>query len=390
MKSTPKVILLTETSHSYGRGLLRGIARYSKHHGPWSFYREAPFYGHFKYLKNRISEFKKINPNGIIIREPTLEQIEQLSMLGIPMIASPNLIDPRIPTVLTNAEKIGQMAADYFMDRGFRHFAFCGFKEMQWSVNRCNYFCQHLQQNNYSSHSYMAGLRKMVNPTDKDQARLNQWLESLPKPVGMLACNDDMGRIILESCKTNQIPVPEQVAVMGVDDDELTCELTDPPLSSIALHAEQTGYDVAQLLDRLMGGEKMNGQIILQDPSHIVTRQSSDIIAVNNEYVTQALVFIRKNFKEPITVDDVANRVHLSRRHLYKLFMENIGHSIHQEIKNMRINHICNLLIESDMSIYQITMSLGFTGIEHIARYFKQEKGMSPQEFRKRFCKIPV
>lgn len=385
MKKIPKVILLTETTHAYGRGLLRGIAKYSKLHGPWSFYRERPFYGHFKQFKSRVSEFKKINADGIIIREPSVDQIEQFMKLGIPLIISPNLMDPKIPTVLTNAEKIGQLAAEHLLDRGFKHFAYCGFEEMQWSKNRYEYFANKIDQKNYKVDTFFATIKKSINPTEKDQAKLAHWLQSLPKPVGLLACNDDMGRIILDACKSSGFSVPEQIAVVGVDDDELTCELTDPPLSSIALHAEKAGYDVAELLDRLMHGEKMNGQVIMQDPSHVVTRQSSDVVAVNDLDVAHALVYIREHYKDPITVDDVANEVHLSRRHLYKKFMETLGHSVHKEIKNMRINHICRLLVESDLSIYQITMSLGFTGIEHIARYFQNEKGIGPQEYRNKF-----
>jgi LacI family transcriptional regulator len=385
MKKIPKVILLTETTHAYGRGLLRGIAKYSKLHGPWSFYRETPFYGHFKQTKYRVCEFTKINADGMIVREPTPDQIEQFMKLKIPLIISPNLIHPKIPTVLTNAEKIGQLAAEHLLGRGFKNFAYCGFEEMEWSKNRYACFAQNIGQRNYKVDTFFAAVRKMINPNKKDQAKLAHWLGSLPKPVGLMACNDDMGRIILDVCKSSGFSVPEQIAVVGVDDDELICELTDPPLSSIALHSEKAGYEAAELLDRLMRGEKMNGQIILQDPSHVVTRQSSDVIAVSDQDVAQALVYIREHYKKPITIDDVANKVNLSRRHLYKKFMETLGRSVHKEIKNMRMNHICRLLTESDLSIYQITLSLGFTGIEHIARYFQNEKGLSPQEYRKKF-----
>jgi LacI family transcriptional regulator len=385
MKKIPKVILLTETTHAYGRGLLRGIAKYSKLHGPWSFYREAPFYGHFKQLNYHLCELKKINADGIIIREPTSDQIDQILKIGLPLIISPNQVNPKIPTILTNAEKIGQLAAEHLLERGFKNFAYCGFEEMQWAKNRYTFFAREIEQRNYHVNTFFATVRKVVNPKEKDQAEFAHWLHSLPKPVGLLACNDDMGRIILEACNASAFSVPEQITVVGVDDDDLTCELTDPPLSSIALHSEKAGYDAAALLDRLMNGEKMNGQIILQDPSHVVTRQSSDIIAVNDQDVAHALVFIREHYKDPITVENVANEVNLSRRHLYKKFKETLGRSVHKEIKNMRIEHICKLLTESDLSIYQIAMSLESTGIEHLARYFQNEKGITPQEYRKKF-----
>jgi len=386
MQPIPKVLCLIETTHSYGRGLLQGIARYSRLHGPWTFYREAPFYIHPRQaIQSRISEIRKVKIDGLIIREPLADQVDELVKLGIPMVLSPNLLDPRIPTITTNAEKIGQLAAEHLLDRGFRHFAYCGFTGMPWSLSRCESFVQALGQRNMKVDSFLASVAKLLSPKEKDQARLGAWLQSLPKPLGLMACNDDMGRAVLETCKIAGIPVPEEIAVVGVDDDELTCEMTDPPLSSVALHSEIAGYDAAGLLDSLMRGEKMDGQIISHDPTHVVTRQSTDVIAVEDQGVAKALVYIRQHYREPIGVEEVANEVNLSRRHLYKKFMETLGHSVHEELRKWRIEQICRLLAESDQSIHQITSSFAFTGIDHISRYFRKEKGMSPQEYRRQF-----
>jgi LacI family transcriptional regulator len=384
MQKRKLIVLLIETTHGYGRGLLRGIAKYSKLHGPWSFYREVPFYGHSRQIKS-YSKLGKINANGAIIREPTPHQVEYFLKLGIPLVISPNLIDPKIPTILPDTQKIAQLAAEHLIERGFKNFAYCGFKEMQWSKERYEKFAHEIKRRNYQVYQFFATLNKLINPKEKDLAVIVNWLRSLPKPVGLMVCNDDMGRIVLEICKLAGFNVPEQIAVLGVDDDELTCELTDPPLSSIALHAEKSGYEAAKLLDNLMAGEKMNGQIIHQEPSHVVIRQSTEVMAIKDEDVALAIKYIHEHHKEPITVEDVAREVNLSRRHLYKKFMATIGHSVFDEIKNNRIKHICKLLIETDWSIYKITMSLGFTEIEHVARYFQKEMGMSPNEYRKQF-----
>lgn len=383
MKRTPKVILLIETTHAYGRGLIRGIAQYSRHHGPWSFYREAPFYGKQGQSKIRIPELKKINASGIIVREP--EQIEDFLSLKIPIITSPSLVHPKIPTILTSADKIGVLAAEHLLERGFKHFAYCGFEALAWSVNRHNSFMERILKTGVQADSFFCSVKQISSPLEKPRKRLSDWLISLPKPAGIMACNDDMGRLILEACKSAQIPVPEQIAVVGVDDDPLTCELTDPPLSSVALHSEKAGYQAAQLLDRLMQGEKMKGQIIPHAPSHVVPRQSTDTLAVEDPDVAKALVFIRSHFKEPISVEDVSSEVAVSSRNLYTKFMAALGHSVHKEIQKERIGHICTLLTETDLSIQQITMDMEFTGIEHIARYFYKEKGMSLREFRKKF-----
>lgn len=383
MNKTPKVILLIETTHAYGRGLIRGIALYSRHHGPWSFYREAPFYGKQRHSKICISELKKINPDGIILREP--ENIENFLSLKIPIITSPSLIHSEIPTLLTCAEKIGVFAAEHLLERGFKNFAYCGFGTLPWSLNRHSSFAQRIQKTGCRIESFFCSVKKISSPSEKERKRLTDWLKFLPKPAGIMACNDDMGRIILEACKSVQIPVPEQIAVVGVDDDPLTCELTDPPLSSVALHSEKAGYQAAQLLDRLMHGEKMKGQIIHHEPSHVVPRQSTDILAVEDSDVAKALVFIRHHYKKSISVEDVANEVAVSSRNLYKKFMNTLGHSVHKEIQKERIRHICTLLAETDLSINQITLGMEFTGIEHISRYFYKEKGMSLREFRKIF-----
>jgi AraC-like DNA-binding protein len=205
-----------------------------------------------------------------------------------------------------------------------------------------------------------------------------------------MACNDDMGQIVLDICKLAGIHVPEQIAVLGVDDDEFICELTTPPLSSIALNSERSGYEAAELLNQLMAGEKMNGQVIYQEPAYVITRQSTDVMAIDDQDVTQAIRFISEHYTEPIGVEDVASAVHLSRRHLYKKFLSAVGHTVADEIKKKRINHIRKLLLETDWSVYKITMSLRFTGIEHIARYFQKEMGMPPKRIPQKIRTIDL
>jgi LacI family transcriptional regulator len=382
MKKIKKIILLIETTHSYGRGLLRGISKYAQHHGPFTFYREAPFYGGVSYLK-QYSNIRKLNADGIIVREP--KSLQDIQRLNIPAIVSPNTLDLKIPAIVTNAETIGLYAAEHFLERGFKNFAFCGFKNMPWSVNRNASFTRILQKAGFHADEFNCTVSDISNLLLKTQNKMIVWLKSLAKPVGLMTCNDDMGRIVLEACRIGNISVPGQIAVMGVDNDELVCELTNPPLSSIALSSEKAGYEAAALLDKLMHGEKMKGQVIQHLPSHVVTRQSSDILAINDLDVSDAISFIRQHFKEPITENDVAQKVALSRRHLYKKFIETLGHSVHKEITNVRIEHICKLLTESDLSISQITKTMEFASIEHLSRYFRKDKGMSLLDFRKKF-----
>ncbi|MHC4912488.1 MAG: DNA-binding transcriptional regulator [Planctomycetota bacterium] len=382
MKKAYKVILLIETSHTYGRGLLRGIARYSSHHGSWSVYRPFPHYGKHVRSERNISKLKRINADGMIIREPA--KIEDFMALGIPMIISPSLMNPDIPTILTNAGKIGVLGAEHLLERGFKNFAFCAFGVLPWSLNRLSSFKQRIQKAGFQVEVFSSSVKKIYSPSEKDRERLDDWLRSLPKPIGMMTCNDDMGRAILEACKLTEIRVPEQIAVVGIDDDELTCELTDPPLSSVALRSEKAGYDAAELLDRLMHGEKMKGQIINHDPSHVVTRHSTDILAIRDGDVIDALQYIRANTLKSVQVSDVVKHVCMTRQTLNKKFQKTLGRSIHSEITRLRINIARKLLIETNMSVSDISYKMNFSDIKSLSRLFKKETGLSPLQFRRK------
>ncbi len=387
MDRPPKIMLQIEAeTSSYGRRFLRGIIKYSKLHGPWSFYRNPPFYAHSHITpKKHISQLKKVRADGIIVRQSDPAQVRPFLALGIPIVASPYFPDPVIPTIATSNEKIGALAAEHFTERGFHNFAYCGFEDMHWSVNRHKCFVKEIEKSNYKVHSFLSPLKSVFSPEAIIRPKLKKWLHSLPKPIGLMACNDDMGCFILDICQEAEILVPEQIAVLGVDNDELACEIAEPPLSSIDLLASNAGYRAAELMDHMLNGEPMSGQVLAHQPSYVTTRQSTDIIAVKDPDVAAALTYIKKNYNKDITVDDVALAVHLSSRHLFKKFKQTLGYSVYREIKSLRIRHICSLLAESDMSIYEITLSLGFTGIEHISRYFKEAMGISPTEYRKQY-----
>jgi LacI family transcriptional regulator len=325
---------------------------------------------------------KRINADGMIIREPA--KIEDFMALGIPMIISPSLMNPDIPTILTNAGKIGVLGAEHLLERGFKNFAFCAFGVLPWSLNRLSSFKQRIQKAGFQVEVFSSSVKKIYSPSEKDRERLDDWLRSLPKPIGMMTCNDDMGRAILEACKLTEIRVPEQIAVVGIDDDELTCELTDPPLSSVALRSEKAGYDAAELLDRLMHGEKMKGQIINHDPSHVVTRHSTDILAIRDGDVIDALQYIRANTLKSVQVSDVVKHVCMTRQTLNKKFQKTLGRSIHSEITRLRINIARKLLIETNMSVSDISYKMNFSDIKSLSRLFKKETGLSPLQFRRK------
>lgn len=231
----------------------------------------------------------------------------------------------------------------------------------------------------------MSRLKKFKrNDWEKEQQHVCRWIKDLPKPVGIFACNDDRGQHILEVCKLMNLKVPEDVAVIGVDNDLMVCEFGDPPLSSIALNIESAGYEAAKLLDKMMNSrKKMKGRQIIATSSHIVQRQSSDILAVDDHGVALAIQYIKDNAKNKILVKDLVDATGISRRALEKRFRKTIHRTIYSEIQQVRIESISKLLIETDLPISQITSLFNFTDVEHISRFFKKEKGIGLREFRK-------
>ena len=376
-KNMYKVILLLETSRAFGRELLYGIAKYSKLHGPWVFYREP------QNLKSRIPRLKNWQANGIIMRNTQINK--ELLALGIPAILvlhEPNR-SGKNPAVVTDSYRIGYLAAEHLLNRGLRNFAYCGYDEFSWSILRKQYFVNAISEAGFETSIYGGGHTRKYKTWEKEQLQMAEWLKTLPKPVGIMTCNDDRGNHVLEACKIAGLHVPEEVSVIGVDNDPVICDLSDPPLTSIALNTESAGYAAAELLDKLMKGESMQRQDIIVSATHVVKRQSTDILAVDDRDVVAAIRFIRQNAKAKIKVNDVVKQTYLSRRSLENRFRKILNRSIQEEIRKARTEQISQMLIETNLSIAEITSMFNFTDFEHISRYFKKEKGISLRDFRK-------
>jgi LacI family transcriptional regulator len=387
MQKIPKIILLIEADRGFGRELLRGIAKYSRLHGPWSFYREPPFFRDLGRKKKILHRIKNWHADGIITR--LVAQIEDIVATGVPTIvaASTNegvptgILDS--PTVTTDNVAAGEMAAEHLLERGFTRFAYCGFEEIQWSVQRGESFARKVTQAGHEINFYRRSKSRALRSWDAEQPLVADWLRSLPKPVGLMACTDDRSGQVVEACKLVGLHVPEEVAIVGVDNDRLVCNLSNPPLSSVALAAERSGYEAAELLDKLMAGTRMAKQKIIIQPTHVVSRQSTDILAIEDSEVAAAVGFIREHANETIQVQDVVDAVALSRRGLERRIRKVLGRSVLAEIRRVRVEQVARMLAETNLPVSQIALALGFDGVDHIARYFRREKGMSPLKYRK-------
>ena len=252
MPEQRKIILMMETSRAYGRSILRGIARYVRTHGSWVFHRSAPFYWGASEARNTLESLFKLEADGIILREQhNRDQMERVLSWwnGRPAVVSPYTEPfPGVPNILTDDQAIGRMAAEYLLHRGFRQYAYCGFGDAYyWSRERGRSFCNRVREAGFEVHGYdQERPRSRARPSwEAEQAVLVDWLKSLPQPVGIMACNDDRSQYLLEACKLADLRVPEQIAIVGVGNDDLICDLAAPPLSSVALSAQKAGYEAA-------------------------------------------------------------------------------------------------------------------------------------------------
>jgi len=386
MSKIPKVILLIERSRAFGRGLLHGIVQYSNIHGPWLFYIQPEFY-----RKSREKTYKwmrDLDADGIIAYTWDVNLIDMIVGFGLPaMIRGIEKPTMNAYCILTDQVEIGRMAAKHFLECGFKQFAYCGFNDMMWSQQRGENFNKTVSESGFKTYFYRQPRAKRLRTAGKEQAIIAEWLSSLPKPVAVMACNDDRSQDVLAACKIASLEVPREVAILGVDNDELLCGISYPQLSSIALSIRRAGYEAARVLDNLMREQEMaeaEKQVSIS-PLHIVARQSTDIMAIEDRYVAEAVHFIRSHSREVIQVGDVAQSVGLSRRALEKRFRKVLARSVHDEIKFTRVNQMADMLIDTNLSIFQIAKLLGYPEASNISRYFKQQKGMSPLNYRKKF-----
>ncbi len=378
-----RVALLIEENREIGRGLLRGIAQYSQAHGPWVFYREAPFYERLT-QKERIQRIKDWRPDGMIMREQGGLDSALLE-LGIPLVYSSHRRGPvpGIPNILGDDRQIGTMAAEHLISKGFRHFGFCGFQNMWWSADRGRFFAERLQSAGFPTGFYKPPSGRASPSWSEEPELMAAWIRTLPRPCAVFACTDDRCRQLAAACKRANVKVPEEVALLGVDNDELVCEFASPPLSSIVLNTAKSGYDAAAVLHRMMQG-KPPGELTISIPApRVVTRQSTDIIAISDPVIATALNYIREHYRKGITVVDVARVAGVSRRVLEIRFRKLMNRSVYEEVLRLRMNQASLLLTDTNLSVAQVAEALNYDEIKYFSRAFRQVTGVSPLAYRK-------
>lgn len=373
------VALLVETSNAYSRGLLEGIVHYVRNHESWSIY--LPEQGRAARPPSWLSRWKG---DGIIARIETREVAEAVQRTGLPVVdvsAARHL--PESPWVETDDTAIARLASEHLLSRGFRHLGFCGDPQFNWSNLRRDHFHRMVKQSGAACYVYdsIPSMSESYSWT-AERKGLVEWLKRIPRPIGILACYDIMAQKLLDVCRELDIAVPEQVAVIGVDNDELLCNLCVPPLSSIACDTRRTGYEAALLLDRMMSGEAIAGEPLLIEPQRIETRQSTDVIAIDDSDIARAVQYIREHACDEITVNDIVKRMPFSRRVLESRFLKIVGRTPHKEIVRIKMNRVKHLLTETGLTLTAIAAQTGFQHEEYLSAAFKKQFGVPPSRYR--------
>lgn len=380
MNKPPQVALIIESSVSYGRSILQGIARYISSHHQWSVYFEQHELGTPPPTWLSSSRW-----DGILCRPTNNMLAQRLKRMEVPVVDLNDLhANLKLPWVGSNHQAIGRLGARHFLERGFRHFAFCGFTNELWARQRREGFREVAEKENLPIPVYESPWRgSNVSRWDLEIEHLGKWLKDLPKPIGIMACNDARALHLLNACHQAGLLVPEEVAVVGVDNEEIFCELCNPALSSVAPDAERIGYQAAELLDQLMSGQTPPSQKILIDPLHIVTRRSSDTLAIQDRTVATALRFISEQALHGCTVTDVVKYVRVSRSFLERRFRHYLKRSPQAEIRRVQVSRIKQLLTETDFTLERISELSGFEHPEYMSVVFKRLVDQTPGQYRK-------
>lgn len=374
-----RVALIIETSSIYGRDLLSGIVRFMRMHDDWSVFLEQR-----DLQKKPPAWIANWNGDGIISRATTPHLLAAVAATGVPLVELTDRQDGSpLPCVRSDDIAIGRMAAEHLLERGFQRFGFCGFQGEAWSKRREEAFVEVVHTAGWDCDVYnSAWYGRAARTWEAEQIRLVDWLQKFPRPFGIMSCNDIRGQQVLDACSTIELSVPEEAAVIGVDNDELLCRICAPPLSSVIPNAEGVGYRAAELLAELMDGGKATLDDQLLEPLGVATRQSTDVVAIDAPEIAAAVRYIRENACRGISVDEVTANVEVSRSTLERQLRKYLGRSPQEEIRFVQVKRAKELLLTTDLSVENLAFLCGFEHSEYLHVVFKRITGMTPGQFR--------
>jgi LacI family transcriptional regulator len=383
-----RVALIIESSRVYGRGLLRGIASFARTKGDWSTFFEprAP--------RDPLPPWLRTwKGDAIIARIETRAMASAILRHRLPTVDLRGLFtDLPVPLVETDDQLVPRLAFDHLMDRGFRRVAFVGFARHNYSETRCAAFTAIAQKAGVPCAVYNGPARSRSKLPSRQlqhgivcERDLPRWLAAQPKPIGVMACNDVRGQQVLSACRDANLAVPDEVAVIGVDNDEVLCELADPPLSSVIPHTVRIGEEAAALVEQMIAGDiPRSRRVVYVPPVGVASRRSTDVLALDDRVLAAAVRLIRGEACSGLRVEDIIARLPISRSSLERKFRAAFDRSPHDEILHVRLLRVRQLLTDTDMKLAQIASIAGFEHAEYMSVVFRRETGETPGAFRGR------
>ena len=376
-----QILLIIDTSRVYGRDIVEGVAKYSlEQSNPW--FVQFQECGASEKPPNWLKDWQG---DGLIVRSTSETMEKLLKEKNIPYV---ELCGTKsIPEVVCDDPHNGRLAAEHFLERGLTHFAFFGIGKSWWVKWRGENFRNALAHFGHPCETFILNqTNRSIFPTwnSSKEEELILWLKQLPKPAGVYCDNEIHAAVVIDACRKAKINVPLDLAVLGVDNDETICKITNPQISCIASNGVQVGYLATKLLhQRMLKIKEIMPTPILVPSPYVVTRQSTDMIAINDPDVAEAIRYIRKYATSGITVNDVEKHVVISHATLFRKFRKHIGHSPEREIIRVKINFAKMLLLETSLPLTAVAAKSGITPTSYFMRVFKREAGTTPQNYRK-------
>ena len=380
-----RLLIISDFTESFTHKLLAGIVDYSRHKEQWIIRRMPPSYKDKIGIPGLLRVSKEWDVDAIIGQFEPTDDISLLTENGLVVLAQD--FKQRfsiVPNITADYIGTGRMAARYLLDRGFRNFGFFGFNDVCWSDERCEGFRREVDEAGYGASFYAYRMQEIDMVWYYQRNRLREWLRSIPKPIAIMACDDNQGENLIEACHSVGIKIPSEVSVIGVDNDEMLCSLGSTTLSSIQVDIEEGGRQAAALIERLVNNPSSPAEDIILKPVKIVGRMSTAAFATNDQQILKALLFIHRNARQKISVGDVMTETALSRRLLERRFKEVTGKTLYEYITDLKLKYFAEMLQDTDDQVINIALSMGENDTKSISRRFKQIYGCTPLEWREK------
>ncbi len=332
-----------------------------------------------------------ITPDGALLdllpEEPLTRQLRDMGCPTVRLGRLPHPLDHLLPAVLPDQVAAGRMAAEHFAVRQFRHVGYVGHDP--WPMDSCPPLFAAFRDRaaELGCQCHLCRIKEDMDWSgDRKHSHrvqvIGEWLKDVSEPIGLLAFTDAWGATLCTICRQVGLSVPEDVAVLGTGNDIPTCTMSPVDLSSIDNAMGALGQQAARLLHRLMQGKPAPAQPLIIPPASVVVRHSTDVLAVNNPSVAQAMRFIWNHLEQDLSVNDVAREVGLSRRKLERAFQKHLNRGVHAELRRKRLERCCNLLRTTDLKIADLAPKVGFRSADFLHASFKKEFGTTPRTYR--------